>query len=63
MIWQFVGTFSGGGEIEQPEELLNQISEKERISDAILAAKDDLITHMFSPAQEQAQFVPEDEEA
>ena len=37
--------------------------EKERISDAVLTAKDDLITHMFSPAQEQAQFQPEDDEA
>ena len=27
LLWQFIGTFSGGGEIEQPEELLNQISE------------------------------------
>lgn len=27
LLWQFMGTFTGSGEVEQPEELLNQIAE------------------------------------
>ena len=52
-----------GNDLTSPQNRGIIAFEKERISDAVLTAKDDLITNMFSPAREQEQFAPEDDEA